>query len=75
MLKHRMKSINVIERKEFRELLLILRENLHDSDIPRRTSVRNKIMETWKHYLATLTSELGVNIQFLTFKATNFYVT
>lgn len=62
MLNHRMKSINVIERKEFRELLLILRENLRDSDIPRRTSVRNKIMETWKHYLATLTSELGVNI-------------
>lgn len=54
-------SINLIECKEFRELLLFLRESLRDSDIPHRTSLRNKVVESWKLYLAALRKELGVS--------------
>lgn len=59
---HIVQSLNVIELKEFRELLLILRESLRDSDIPHRTTLRNKIIETWRQYLIILRKDLEVSL-------------
>lgn len=61
LLAHFSQSINVVECKEFRRLLLFLREGLCDTDVPHRTSVRNKIIETFKQYLVSLKKELGVS--------------
>ena len=60
-------SINVIECPEFRELLRLLCEDLHDTDIPRRTKLRELIIETWKDYFKVLKDDFVVS-QFL-FKA------
>lgn len=57
-------SINLMECREFRDLLLFLRESLCDSDIPHRNYLRNKIMGTWGQYIASLTKELGVSVIF-----------
>jgi hypothetical protein len=53
-------SINVIENREFRDLLLLLREDLKDSDIPHRTKVRQAIVEAWVIYINALKAELAV---------------
>jgi hypothetical protein len=37
-------SLNIIECKEFRKLLLLLRQDLKDSDIPHRTKIRESVI-------------------------------
>ncbi|KAJ2923582.1 hypothetical protein H1R20_g13520, partial [Candolleomyces eurysporus] len=51
-------SINVIESAFFRRLLLMLREDLRDEDIPHRTFVRNHIQSRWKDYMKELQAKL-----------------
>ncbi|TFK25333.1 hypothetical protein FA15DRAFT_590673, partial [Coprinopsis marcescibilis] len=51
-------SLNVVESVFFHQLLLLLRSELLDKDIPHRTSVRNHIKARWKEYLAQLSGEL-----------------
>ncbi|KAI0919445.1 hypothetical protein AcV7_006181 [Taiwanofungus camphoratus] len=41
-------SLNVVQCPEFRSLLLYLREDLQEKDIPRRTKVRELIIKAWK---------------------------
>jgi hypothetical protein len=41
-----LKSLNVIEGQEFRDLLLILRPDLKETDIPHRTKLRDAIIKT-----------------------------
>lgn len=43
-------SLNLIESREFRDLLLFLRETLNDQDIPHRTKLRSLIIEEWVEY-------------------------
>ncbi|KAF8986458.1 hypothetical protein BDQ17DRAFT_1259637, partial [Cyathus striatus] len=57
-------SINVIENEKLRSLFLMLREDLTDEDIPHRTQLRNKIMETWDNHLNRLRDELTVSTLF-----------
>ena len=54
------KSINVVECDYFRALLLLLRESLHDSDIPRRTKMREAIFQEFHHYIPELKKHLDV---------------
>jgi hypothetical protein len=42
-------------------LLLMLRENLRERDIPHRTKIREAIIVAWKDYFATLKLELAVS--------------
>ncbi|KAJ2921800.1 hypothetical protein H1R20_g15297, partial [Candolleomyces eurysporus] len=51
-------SINVVESAFFRRLILMLREELRDEDIPHRTFIRNRIQERWETYMMQLQSEL-----------------
>jgi hypothetical protein len=53
-------SINVIECPEFRQLLLLLRQDLRDQDIPSRDTVRRSIIEAWYSYYQSLKEELEV---------------
>jgi hypothetical protein len=53
-------SINVIECPEFRDLLLLLRQDLRDKDIPRRTKLRESIVQAWEAWFRTLRQELSV---------------
>ncbi|KAJ6527825.1 hypothetical protein B0H19DRAFT_1275167 [Mycena capillaripes] len=42
--------INLIENRDFRDLWLLLRESLQDTEIPRRTKLRERIMDAWLKY-------------------------
>ena len=53
-------SMNLLERPEFRRFILLLREDLQDKDIPRRTKIREAIISAWQAYFITLKRDLGV---------------
>lgn len=55
-------SINVVECPEFRQLLLILREDLREEDIPHRDKIRSAIMKAWHAYYKVLKDELQVSL-------------
>ena len=50
----------MIECPEFRQLLVYMREDLQDEDIPKRTKLRTAIMEAWYTYFPILKQELEV---------------
>jgi len=61
-------SINVIESPKLRTIFLMLREELKDSDIPHRTTIRKRIMEVWDEHLDMLQDQMMVNfIRYLAF--------
>ena len=51
----------VIECREFRDLLLLLRESLQDTDIPHRTKIHTAIIEAWAAWYQTLKVSLAVS--------------
>lgn len=55
-------AINVIECREFRDLLLLLRSDLQDSMIPHRTKVRHIILEAWNNAFQLLKRDLSVSL-------------
>jgi hypothetical protein len=55
-----LQAINVVECPEFRNLLLVLRENLEDKDIPRRTKIREAILKEWDPRFQHLKKDLAV---------------
>ena len=65
-------SINVVECREFRDLLLLLRQDLGDKDIPHRTKIHEAIITAWKSWFIGLKHELAVSITkyFLKYHAT-----
>jgi hypothetical protein len=54
------KSLNLVECREFRDLLLLLRSDLTESMIPHRTKLRELIIEAWRTYFQVLKLELAV---------------
>jgi hypothetical protein len=52
-------SINVIECREFRDLLLLLRSELQEKDIPHRTKIRESIIKAWKAHFEILRKDLS----------------
>jgi hypothetical protein len=54
------KSINVIECPQLRAIFLMLRQELKDSDIPHRSTVRARILELWDEHLDGLETEMAV---------------
>ena len=59
---HRLlQSINVIECPEFQQLLCLLRQELRDTDIPRRTKLRELIIEAWRDCFQALREDLEVS--------------
>jgi hypothetical protein len=61
-------SINVIECPEFRGLLLLLRPDLEERDIPHRTRLRQSIIEAWNVWFRTLQRDLSVCFVIITRK-------
>ncbi|OBZ73092.1 Zinc finger BED domain-containing protein 4 [Grifola frondosa] len=55
-------SINVVECREFCDLLLHLRDELHETDIPRRTKIRESIIAAWKAYFEMLKADLARSV-------------
>ncbi|PPQ97649.1 hypothetical protein CVT26_002438 [Gymnopilus dilepis] len=62
-------SINIVESPKLRALFLMLREDLKNTDIPHRTSVREHIMATWEKHLETLQAEMGAALGKISFTA------
>jgi hypothetical protein len=50
-----------VECPEFRQLLLFLREELREEDLPRRDKIRTAIMRAWYIYYKVLKDELQVS--------------
>ena len=55
-----LQSLNVIECPEFRQLILLLRSNLNDSQVPRRTKIRELVLQAWSQYFQALRRSLAV---------------
>lgn len=55
-------ALNVVECPEFRRLLLLLREELREKDIPRRTKIREEIIRSWQEYFTILKEDMAVRI-------------
>ncbi|KAF7334741.1 HAT family dimerization domain-containing protein [Mycena sanguinolenta] len=55
-------SINVAENQQLRNIFLMLRSELKDSDIPHRTKIRQRVMEIWDEHLDKLESEMAAAI-------------
>ncbi|KAI4294280.1 hypothetical protein K525DRAFT_213051, partial [Schizophyllum commune Loenen D] len=53
-------SINVVDNPLLRNIFLLLREELHDTDIPRRAKVRDRIMELYEEHVGCLAAEIEV---------------
>ena len=54
------KSINVMECPEFCSLLLLMRSDLSEKDIPHRTKLRESIIKMWEAWFQTLKTDLSV---------------
>jgi hypothetical protein len=55
-----LKSLNLVECREFRLLLLLLRNDLKEAMIPHRTKLRELIVQAWRQYFRVLRSDLAV---------------
>jgi hypothetical protein len=49
-----------MECREFRDLLLLLRDDLQEKDIPHRTKLREAIITVWKSWFISLKRDLAV---------------
>ena len=56
-----------MDAKEFRSLLLLLRENLDEKDIPHRTTMTTHILELHKEQTKYLSSQMLVSLFILLF--------
>lgn len=55
-----LKSLNLVECREFRLLLLLLRNDLKEAMLPHRTKLRELIIQAWKQYFQVLRRDLAV---------------
>lgn len=62
-----LQSLNVVENDEFRNLLLVIQPMLRDKDIPRRTKLRELVLQRWKEFFNTVKRELLVSFMALLF--------
>src|ERR1700709_2330596 len=66
--------MNIMECPEFRHLILLLRPDLKESDIPHRTKISDLILETWNEHFQVLKAELAVSVQLLIVQIIYFFV-
>jgi hypothetical protein len=55
-----LQSINIMECHEFRDLLLLLREDLEEKDIPHHTKLHEAIITAWQMWFVGLKQDLAV---------------
>jgi hypothetical protein len=51
----------LVEQKEFRDLLLFLKEDLKDEDVPKRTKMRDLVMVYCKAYFKRIKEDMAVS--------------
>jgi hypothetical protein len=56
-----LQPISIVEAKEFRSLLLLLKGDLQDKDIPHRTTIRKRILELQKEQAESLSADMLVS--------------
>jgi len=61
-----LQSINIVESPRLKKIFLLLCEELKESDIPSRTTIRNRIEQVYDEYMKELEGEMAVN-QFFKF--------
>jgi hypothetical protein len=61
-------SINIIESPRLHAIFLMLREELSDSDIPCRTTIRHRIEEVFEEHSCELKQEMKVGFPLKFFK-------
>lgn len=54
-------SIRSIENPELCDLLLLLRDDLNEDDIPKRDKIHDAIISSWKAYYLSLKQDLKVS--------------
>ncbi|TFK17888.1 hypothetical protein FA15DRAFT_604255, partial [Coprinopsis marcescibilis] len=54
-------SLNVIESQYLREIFLMLRSELKDKDIPHRSQIRDRVIETWGAHVEHLKGHIKVS--------------
>ncbi|OBZ71068.1 hypothetical protein A0H81_08990 [Grifola frondosa] len=60
-------SLNVVESPQLRAIFLLLREDLQDSDIPRRSTIWNRIAEVVNDYLIDLSNDMKNSVGKISF--------
>ena len=60
---NRIQSINIVESPRLKKIFLLLRQELKESDIPGRTTIRKKIDQVYQDYLKQLEEEMTVSNQ------------
>jgi hypothetical protein len=53
-------AISVVESPRLRKIFLLLREELKESDIPSRSTMRNRIEEAYEEHMKQLQEEMEV---------------
>ena len=53
-------SLNVIDNRKLRDIFLMLRQDLKDSDIPSRTTITTRIKEKLSSHFQHLQEEISV---------------
>ncbi|KIK13495.1 hypothetical protein PISMIDRAFT_118780 [Pisolithus microcarpus 441] len=51
-------SLCIVKCEEFWHLLLLLKNDLKDSDIPHHTKIKSNILQAWKDYFTVLKTDL-----------------
>jgi hypothetical protein len=54
------KSLNIVECREFRALLLLLHSDLKETMVPHCTKLQELIIKAWKQHFQALKQDLGV---------------
>jgi len=62
MLSHIFQSIRVVECPKFRQLCMVLRESLEDTDIPHCDKMREAIVRQWQESFEVLKRDLSVSL-------------
>lgn len=66
--------ISIVDCSAFRRLLLILRRDIDDSDIPHRSKMRELVLAAWKSSFDTIRAELKVNGRLVSNKPTHTFL-
>lgn len=67
--------ISIVDCSAFRRLLLILRRDIDDSDIPHRSKMRELVLRAaWKSSFDTIRAELKVNGRLVSNKPTHTFL-
>ena len=54
--------MRIVESRRLRDLLQLCRPELKDSEVPRRTKVRDEVLRSWAKWFRVLRQELAVRL-------------